>query len=142
MDILERQKAILLGFVTARAQRVERRDDPRLRSTAPARLVWRDGDEVREARARLIDISRGGVALRVTDGPPAEIVVQFRLEGDDAPSWIEAEVLDGDHGGDWGRARLKFRDPCPPAVLKAALRGVATPCPVERQESDAASSLR
>ena len=100
------------------------RTNPRHGSSARARLSWPGRGEDITARARLIDISRAGVALLTKEVPPVDAHVRLRLVGQEETPWVEAKVLGvdpmtrGRH-----RVRLQFHEPCPTFFLRAAVLG-------------------
>ncbi len=114
------------------------RTNPRHDSSTHARLSWpgRDADVI--ARARLIDISRAGVALLIKEVPPVDAHVRLRLVGQEETPWVEAKVLGvepltrGRH-----RVRLQFHEPCPTFFLRAAVLGAPKPQPAAPVRAEA-----
>lgn len=124
--MLNQPKNHLLGFLRSRPKAVGDafRTNPRHSSRRRARLAWQSGERARTTAARLVDISRMGAAL-TTDNPPAvSTLVRLRLVGSTPTPWIEANVVGVEPNDGTYRVRLKFRDPCPTVMLKAAVLGV------------------
>jgi len=120
----------LLGFLQARPKAVGEafRTNPRHDARRRARLSWERGSHSCVVAARLIDISRAGAAISVSDPPALSTVVRLRLVGSTPTPWIEAQVLGVDPiEGGGSRVRLLFRDPCPTVFLKSAVLGAIPP---------------
>jgi hypothetical protein len=106
----------------------ERRTTVRYPTPSTSVLIgWREGDGHRTTSGTLIDISLGGCAAQVTDFPPREGTVWFRLTGSDSLPWIQAEVIATIKKGSlgWTRrlVRLRFIESCPYDVFKLAVEG-------------------
>ncbi|MHC5542231.1 PilZ domain-containing protein [Singulisphaera rosea] len=119
----------LLGFLRSRPRAVGEafRTNPRHESHRRARLFWTEGDRTREIPIRLIDISRVGAAVSASTPPPTSALVRIRLVGPSATPWIEAIVIGVEANEGTYRVRLKFREPCPTVMLKAAVLDLSTP---------------
>lgn len=127
--MIDQPKNHLLGFLRSRPRAIGDafRTNPRHGSRRRARLCWQVGGQPRSAPARLIDISRVGAALTVTNPPPASALVQVRLVGATPTPWLEAEVLGVEPSEGAYRVRLRFREPCPTIMLKSAVLGPVAP---------------
>jgi hypothetical protein len=136
--MLNQPKNHLLGFLRSRPRAVGDafRTNPRHRSRRRARLAWQAADKSRTTAARLVDISRMGAALTTDNPPTVSTLVRLRLVGSTPTPWIEANVVGVEPTDGTYRVRLKFRDPCPTIMLKAAVLGVVT----SAHESSAAES--
>lgn len=126
----------LLGFLRSRPRAIGDafRTNPRHESHRRARMFWKEGDRSREVAIRLIDISRVGAAVSASTPPPASALVRIRLVGPSATPWIEAIVIGVEPNEGAYRVRLKFREPCPTVMLKAAVLDLTTPEVVEEPE--------
>ena len=109
------------------------RTNPRHGSSARARLSWPGRGEDVIVRARLIDISRAGVALLTKEVPPVDAPVRLRLVGQESTPWVEAKVLGVDPmSRGRHRVRLLFHEPCPTFFLRAAVLGTPESEPAAR----------
>ncbi|AGA30285.1 PilZ domain-containing protein [Singulisphaera acidiphila] len=113
----------LLGFLKARPRAVGEafRTNPRHQSRRRALVSWQQGRESRTVKARLIDISRMGVALTASTPPPSSAVVCIRLVGSTPTPWIEGDVVGIEPTDGTYRIRIKFREPCPTIMIKSAV---------------------
>jgi hypothetical protein len=87
-------------------------------------LGWWDHAEFVALACRLIDISRGGVALEIEELPPADHDVWFCLHPGERTDCVSGEVV-GVSAGVRGRHRIRiaFWEPCPNRLLEIAVRG-------------------
>src|SRR3954454_12856262 len=116
----------LFRFLRARFRSVGElhRTNPRRHSSRPARLSWEEAGKEREARGRLVDISRAGAGLSAAVPPPLRARVRLRLVGRESTPWIEAEVLGAEpEAAGRYRIRLRFYEACPTYFLRVAVLG-------------------
>ncbi len=85
-----------------------------------AALEWWSGTEPRQARGRVLDVSRSGLRFQGGQCPPTGQPAWLRVgEGQPSP-WVSAFVVwKNDH-----QAGLAFRDPCPEDVYLALTLGI------------------
>jgi hypothetical protein len=134
----------LLGFLRSRPRAVGEafRTNPRHESRRRAMVSWKQGRETRTVKARLIDISRMGIALTATNPPPSSALVCIRLIGSTPTPWLEGDVVGIESNDGTYRIRIKFREPCPTFMLKSAVLAphVASPPAVEEAARPPAAS--
>lgn len=135
----------LLGFLRSRPRAVGEafRTNPRHQSRRRAMVSWKQGRESRTVKARLIDISRMGIALSATTPPPSAALVCVRLVGSTPTPWIEGDVVGIEPNDGSYRIRIKFREPCPTIMLKSAVLAphVASHPAQEKADHPTASDL-
>lgn len=122
----------LLGFLKSRPRAVGEafRTNPRHQSRRRALVSWKQGREAKTVKARLIDISRMGVALTSSTPPPTAASIRIRLVGSTPTPWIEGDVVGIEPTEGTYRVRIKFREPCPTVMIKSA---VLAPQPSEEK---------
>jgi hypothetical protein len=87
-------------------------------------LGWWDDDNFIAVACRLLDISRGGVAMESEEIPPADQNVWFCLHPGEEADCMEGEVVAAEPGiRGRHRLRIAFFQPCSNRVLDLALRG-------------------
>ena len=113
----------LLGFLRSRPRAVGEafRTNPRHQSRRRALVTWEQDRENRTTKARLIDISRMGIALTSNTPPPDSARVKLRLVGSTPTPWIEGDVVGIEPSDGTYRIRIKFREPCPTIMIKSAV---------------------
>jgi hypothetical protein len=123
--MIEQPKNHLLGFLRTRPRAVGEafRSNPRHSARRRARISWYEGEQARTCKARLIDIGRMGAALTTGNPPPRLAMVRVRLVGSTPTPWIEGDVVGIEPTDGIYRVRVKFREPCPNVLLKAAVLG-------------------
>ena len=88
-------------------------------------LAWTDQEEDHRVPVRLIDISRGGIAVESDVEPPAGLVLRFSLHGPADEESVDAEVVTVEPGRQAAhRVRLGFFEPCPDRLFWAAKDGI------------------
>jgi hypothetical protein len=85
-----------------------------------ARMRWREGREIRESPAQLMDITRGGALLIAYSPPPLFQVVEFRLERPTETGWVGGFVARRD---DVGRVGVVLHHLIPPYFYEIAISG-------------------
>ncbi len=89
-------------------------------------LGWWEREQFQVLAARLLDLSRGGVAVEAVGTPPCDRDVWFCLIPGDEKDCIAGEVVGIDRGTNGRRLiRLAFWAPCPARLLDVAIHGVA-----------------
>jgi hypothetical protein len=93
----------------------------------PALLVWAEGNEWRGTPASVVDFGFEGCLLRVDRFPPRDAPAWLCLAATGPAPWIEATVAMTARKGrfSWTRrlVQMRFLEPCPYDVFKAAVRG-------------------
>ncbi len=91
----------------------DRRADTRYQAATRAFVSWRVGDSNYSISVRLINISKGGAAVKVDGVIPTSSFVRVRLAEPEPVDWIDADVLEViSTDGAKTRIRLKFRRRC------------------------------
>jgi hypothetical protein len=87
-------------------------------------LGWWEGDQFIALACRLLDISRGGIAVEIDELPPQDRDVWFCLHPGERTECVTGEIVDCAPGTRAKyRLRIAFWEPCPSPVLEIALRG-------------------
>jgi hypothetical protein len=110
-------------------QSKDRRGAPRYSpsESVAACLCWHAGKEHQYTKSEILNVSMTGVMLRVVEVPPENAPVWVRLEEPNPTDWVEADVVRvNNHWGEPKTARLRFREPCPYDIFKAAVNGFAS----------------
>jgi hypothetical protein len=110
---------LLRGAARARANH---REPARWHDTC---LAWWEGDVMEGVAARLVAIGPRSAIVVAPKAPPAPRALRFWLEGYEGAGWLRARVAERsvDRRG-LTRVRLIFLpEPCPPEMLRAAVRG-------------------
>ncbi len=104
---------------------IERRIAPRsIALEYRAWIGWREHGNFVTVAARLLDISRAGVAVVAEDCPPEQRDIWFCLQTGDESEMLTGEVV-SIGTGIRGRhlIRIAFWAPCPERLYKAAIHG-------------------
>lgn len=89
-------------------------------------LGWTRGNEAYFTNpARLVNISRGGALVSVSDPPPEGYPVWICIGEPEPSSCLEAVVLEVRSAGKECSVRLEFREPCPHEFFESAVCMVA-----------------
>lgn len=111
----------------------DRRSEPRLVPVEPRCLIgWWNGEDFEVARSSLVNISRGGASLTISE-PPEGDEVWFCLDVNHWLGSVQASLLGYTQAGPGCyNVRVRFPGPCPDELFRAASEGlgaVVTPEP-------------
>ncbi len=104
-----------------------------------ALLVWRESDAWRGSSATLVDFGFDGCTIRVEDFPPRGGAAWLCLAATGPAPWLHGTVITTIKTGrfSWVRrvVNLRFHEPCPYDVFKAAVGGFSQTWTVPEFES-------
>lgn len=93
---------------------------------------WASPSEFRVQAARLINISRTGLALEVLEAPSPGQTVWARIEGPLSSGCVEGRVVGCDDcDGIATRARVEFTSHCPDGLFRIAVAGRPDAPPIQ-----------